>query len=160
MSTNHLASLLNEQMNEILISEILFLDVLPIIQKKVTSTYLLRGIRDFKRLIRNQSRSVQKILNKLKAEFKKVRPEEFEMLLAEVINVTEYSCEPEVADMTIASGLSKLNGFQISCYGAASIYARTLGHQKIAHQLQQIINEKKSCLRKISITAKDSLDDK
>ncbi len=158
MSTKSLKALLDEQLNEILVTEILILDVLPTIEEKISGVKLSRSIRALRRLTRNQSRVLQRILRQLEVPMEKVRPEEFETLIAEIICLTEYSCNPEIVDVNIANGLNRLNSFQSACYGAASIYAKTLGYQKVAVALQQLINEKKTYHKRITQTAESQVD--
>lgn len=158
MGDTNLKALLDEQLNEILITEILILDILPAIEDKISDSKLLRAIRGFKRLTRHHSRHLQRILQRLDVKMETIRPEEFENLISEVISLTEYSCDPEVVDVNIASGLNRLNSFQSACYGAASIYAQTLGYEQVASTLQKLITEKQKNLTAVVLAAEDAVD--
>ena len=153
-----LKALLDEQLNEILITEILILDVLQTIEDKVTSGKLSRSIRAFRRVTRNQSRILQRILKQLEVPMARIRPEEFETLIAEIVCLTADHRNPEIIDLNIANGLDRLIRFQTACYSAASIYAKTLGYQKVAVALQHLINEKRNYHKRIARTVKNKVN--
>ncbi|MEP1096599.1 MAG: DUF892 family protein [Cyclobacteriaceae bacterium] len=156
MSRRSLKSFLDEQLNEILVSEILILDVLPMIESKLSNPQLLNAIGDLKKLMRSQQKSIQKILNKVGAKLQSVRPEEFETLMAEMISLSELS-SGEIVDMHVAYSFRRLFRFQKICYGAAGIYARSLGFTEISHDLQRLIDNKESCFETIAEIA-EALD--
>jgi len=155
MTRRSLKSILDDQLNEILVSEILILDLLPVIEGQLSNSRLLSAIHDLKKLMRSQQKSIQKILNKVKAKFQKVPSEEFETLLTEIISLAEYSSEPEIVDMYVAFSFSRLHKFQKTCYGAAGIYASSMGYTDISYDLQRLIDGKESSFNAIAEIAEE-----
>ncbi len=147
--------LLEEQLNEIIVSEILIIDVLPIVQCKVSNKQLIQAIKNLKTLMRRQQRSIQGILDELRIKMRMVRPEEFEIHMIEIIGLTDFEGRRDETDLKVAQRLIRLFHLHRISYDVAVIYARTLGYTDSANRLQELMDAKDACLAGIDLITKN-----
>lgn len=143
-NTKDLKFLLSEQLNEIINAERLLLEVIPIVTEKASGHQLVKAMKDLELLVKRQYWRIKNTLEPMNLNLIEEENEELFELMEQFKSLSEYSVEPEITDQSIVTGIAGLKNFQMACYGAAGVYAKTLGYDSLADELQEVLDEKKS----------------
>lgn len=106
-----------------------------------TSPALQKAIKDHLAVTEMQAKRLEEIFESLSISSRGPKCAAMEGLIEEGAELIKEDAEPNVRDAGIIGAAQRVEHYEIAGYGVARTFARLLGHEQIAKQLQQTLDE-------------------
>jgi ferritin-like metal-binding protein YciE len=144
MKLESLRELFITELQDVYSAENMIIKALPKMMEKTSSPDLRRALDQHLRETEGQVRRLDQIFDQLpKVDREDHKCKGMEGLIKEGEDLIKKDGEPEVRDAGIISAAQRVEHYEMAAYGTLRTYARLLGHNDWAQQLQQTLNEEK-----------------
>jgi len=150
MKMKTLQDLLTHELKDLYSAEKLITKALPKMIKAVTSEDLREGLENHLQETEQQITRLEQIFEKLELPARGMKCEAMEGLIEEGKKAIEEDMEDQVRDAAIIAACQRVEHYEIAGYGCARTFARQLGHNEIADQLQRTLDEEKTADEKLT----------
>lgn len=158
MGLESLKDLFIDQLKDIYSAETQVTKALPKLAKKASSTELQDAFRMHLDQTQNQIKRLDEIFSSLGKNPKGKKCKGMQGLLEEGEEMMEEDADPDVMDAGLIAAAQRVEHYEISAYGTARAYARTLGEQKAASLLDQTLEEESQTDAKLNQLAEGQIN--
>lgn len=158
MELESLRDLFIDQLKDIYSAETQVTKALPKMAKKASSTELQNAFRMHLDQTQNQIKRLDEIFSNLGKNPKGKKCKGMQGLLEEGDELMGEDADPDVKDAGLIAAAQRVEHYEISAYGTARAYARTLGDDKAASLLDQTLQEESQTDEKLNQLAEGQIN--
>ena len=137
----NLQDLFEHEIKDLYSAEKQLIAALPKMVKAASNKKLVKAFSSHLKETKNHFKTVQGICKKLKINPGNMKCKAMAGLIKECEGMVKEDASPAVKDAGLIACAQRVEHYEISGYGTACQYALTLGHKKIAKQLDDILDQ-------------------
>lgn len=143
MKLTSLNNLLIHELRDLYSAERQLTKALPKLAKAVSSTSLRRALEEHLSVTETQIERLEEIFQQLEASSRGPKCEAMEGLIKEGESLLEEkdTADAAVLDAALIAAAQRVEHYEMAGYGCARTFARLLGYEEIADQLQESLDE-------------------
>lgn len=158
MELESLRDLFIDQLKDIYSAETQVTKALPKMAKKASSTELQNAFRMHLDQTQNQIKRLDEIFSSLGKNPKGKKCKGMQGLLEEGEEMMGEDADADVMDAGLIAAAQRVEHYEISAYGTARAYARTLGDDRAASLLDQTLQEESQTDEKLNRLAEGQIN--
>ncbi|MDW5289652.1 ferritin-like domain-containing protein [Formosa sp. PL04] len=156
----NLKELFEHQLKDLYSAESQLVDALPKMAKKATDSKLKKAFEDHLDETKNQKSRLEDICKTLEIKPSGEKCKAMEGLIKEAEGFMKEAEGNEVMDAGLIAEAQRVEHYEISGYGTAVRFAKELGHDDIASELQKTLDEEYNADNKLDKLAEGRLNKK
>ncbi|MGI9527408.1 MAG: ferritin-like domain-containing protein [Weeksellaceae bacterium] len=141
----NLQELFEHELKDIYSAEKQLTEALPKMRDAATHEKLKQGFADHLEQTKKQMERVRTILDEIDVNPGNTKCDAMEGLIEEGEGIIKEEAPGNVKDAALIAAAQRVEHYEISAYGTAVEYAKTLGHDKYAEVLKEILEEEAQC---------------
>jgi ferritin-like metal-binding protein YciE len=150
MKMKTLQDLLAHELKDLYSAEKQLTKALPKMIKAATCDDLQEALQNHLDETEQQVTRLEDICQKLDVPTRGAKCKAMEGLIEEGHEILEHDMEDNVRDAAIIAAAQRVEHYEMAGYGCARTFARQLGHDEIAEQLQQTLDEERAADEKLT----------
>lgn len=156
----NLEDLFHHQLQDIYSAEKQLLDALPDMVEEASNKKLKRAFTDHLEETKDQVKRLEEIGKSLDIKLTGETCKAMKGLIGEARSFISEEAEIHVRDAGLIADAQRIEHYEISAYGTAMEYAKTLGKKDIAKKLGQSLKEESKADKKLNDLAIDTINAK
>lgn len=153
-----LEDLFHHQLKDLYSAEIQLIEALPQLRDEVRSQNLRNAISDHLDETEEHEKRLTDIAKTLDIDLSGETCKAMKGLIKEAKSFISEEASPWVRDAGIIADVQRIEHYEISAYGTALQYAKTLKHDVAIKKLQQILNEEKDVDQQLTLLAEETIN--
>lgn len=153
-----LKDLFEHQLKDLFSAESQLIEALPKVANKASDSKLKKAFEDHLEETKEQKKRLQEICAELDISPKGETCKAMKGLISETESFIEEATDNEVMDAGLIAEAQRIEHYEISGYGTAVRYAKELGYDDIAAQLQETLDEEYDANNKLNKLAENKLN--
>lgn len=141
----NLQELFEHELKDIYSAEKQLTEALPNMRDAASHEKLKKGFADHLEQTKSQMQKVRAILDELDVNPGNTKCDAMEGLIEEGKGIIKEDAPANVKDAALIAAAQRVEHYEISAYGTAVEYAKTLGHTNYADILKEILEQEASC---------------
>jgi len=158
MELTSLKDLYVHELRDLFNAESQLVKALPKVAKKAHSDQLRRAIEKHLEETKHQKERLQKIFDRLGIKAGGETCEAMQGLIEESEEILKAKGDDDVRDAGIIAACQRVEHYEISGYGSARTFARTLGFEEDVKILEQSLEEEKSADKELNRIAMETIN--
>jgi len=158
MKISTLHDLYIEELRDIYDAENQLVKALPQVSKAANNEELKNSIEEHLEQTKEHVNRLEKIFQNVGESPKGKKCAAMQGLLQEAKELLEEDIEPEVLDAGIIAAAQRVEHYEIAVYGTLVTYAKLLGNEEDADQLEQTLDEEKETDETLTDLAESSIN--
>lgn len=154
----NLEDLFHHELKDLYSAEKQLIKALAKMEKKATSDDLKKAFSDHLEETENHKKRLEEIAEMLDFEISGVTCDAMKGLIKEAKKFVSEDAASEVQDAGLIADAQRVEHYEISAYGTAVHYAKSLNHDDVAEKLQETLDEEKSADEKLNDLAIGSIN--
>jgi ferritin-like metal-binding protein YciE len=150
MQLNTLKDLFVDQIKDLKDAENQLTKALPKMAKAASSPQLKSAFEQHLEQTQMHLQRVEQILEEVTGNTRGKKCRAMEGLIEEGSELMKEKADPEVMDAGLIAAAQKVEHYEIASYGTARTYAQLLGENRIAQNLQQILDQEGQTDKKLT----------
>ena len=150
MQLNTLKDLFIDQIKDLKDAENQLTKALPKMAKAASSPQLKSAFEQHLEQTQMHLQRVEQILEEVTGNTRGKKCRAMEGLIEEGSELMKEKADPEVMDAGLIAAAQKVEHYEIASYGTARTYAQLLGENRIAQNLQQILDQEGQADKKLT----------
>ena len=155
---NSLHDLFLEQIQDLYDAEERLTKALAQMADAAHSPELKMAFRDHLRETENQIKRLEQVFQLLGHSPQRETCEAMKGLIAEGQEMISAKGDPDVKDAALIAAAQRVEHYEIAGYGTARTFAQHLGHDQIAHLLQETLDEEGNADKRLTRLAESSIN--
>jgi ferritin-like metal-binding protein YciE len=155
MQLNTLKDLFVDQIKDLKDAENQLTKALPKMAKAASSPQLKSAFEQHLEQTQMHLQRVEQILEEVTGNTRGKKCRAMEGLIEEGSELMKEKADPEVMDAGLIAAAQKVEHYEIASYGTARTYAQLLGENRIAQNLQQILDQEGQTDKKLTQIAEN-----
>lgn len=151
----NLESLFHHQLKDLYNAEIQLAEALPQLRKQVSNQRLNNAFTAHQKETENHKKRLTDIAKTLDIDLSGETCKAMKGLINEAKSFIEDDADEMVQDAGIIANAQRIEHYEISAYGTALRYAKTLKHDVAIDKLQKTLNEEKDADQRLNIIAEE-----
>ncbi|HET8886304.1 MAG TPA: ferritin-like domain-containing protein [Salinimicrobium sp.] len=156
----NLQDLFEHELKDLYSAESQLAEALPKMAKKANDSKLQKAFEKHLEETKNHKKRIEEICDKLGVKPSGETCKAMKGLIAETEGFLKEDTEKEVMDAGLIAEAQRVEHYEISAYGTAVRYAKELGHDAIASELQKTLDEEYKTDDLLTDMAEDRLNRK
>lgn len=144
LNLENLEDLLVAQLKDLLSAEEQLIKALPKMADAAHAPALKQAFRNHLEETKHQKTRLEQALRELGQEPKAETCEAMKGLIAEGKEMIDAEGDPEVKDAGLIAAAQRVEHYEIAGYGCVRSFAHRLGHQNVAHLLEETLAEERN----------------
>lgn len=153
MKVNNLQELLVDELKDILNAETQLTKALPKLARQCDSEELRMALEEHLEQTKTQKDRVESILTELTGSARGKACKGMQGIIEEGNDMLDEIEDPDTTDAAIIAACQKVEHYEMASYGCARTWARSLGLDEVADQLQEILDEEGEADKKLTVIA-------
>jgi len=153
MKVNNLQELLIDELKDILNAETQLTKALPKLAKQCDSEELRMALEEHLEQTKTQKDRVESILTELTGSARGKTCKGMQGIIEEGNEMLDEIEDADTTDAAIIAACQKVEHYEMASYGCARTWARNLGLDDVADQLQEILDEEGEADKKLTVIA-------
>jgi len=156
---NSLDDLLVDQLQDLYDAEQRLVDALPKMAEAANSQLLKDAFRQHLRETETHGQRLERAFQSLGKTAQSKTCDAMKGLVSEGQEMIDADGDPDVKDAALIAAAQRVEHYEIAAYGTARTFARRLGCQDVARQLEQTLEEEKATDEKLTQLAESTINE-
>ena len=141
MELETLKDLYIHELKDLFSAEQQLVKALPKMAKAASNKELAAGFQEHLEQTRGHAQRLEQILSRHKASTRGPKCKGMQGIVAEGAEMIEEEADDEVKDAGLIAAAQRVEHYEMAAYGTARTFARQLGREAIANELQETLDE-------------------